>query len=478
MGAAWANADGDTTTGLPSAPERADVAWWLQLHDPAIDSLTTSTLGTNPTLAQAAATIDEARALLANSQAQRVPQVDVSGNAERAKIPNVDTTASRRTALENSASIGPTFSWELDLWGRLKESARAAQDRLDARNADADEARLSVMAQLVDTVLNLRACNYSLSIRARDITSREAELHLTDLRRSVGNAAPTDVANAATALESARTDRLSQQEQCTRDVDALVALSGQDADAIRALIPASAPEATPPTTEVAPPMIELADVARVMPVPPDSVLQLPATILLRHPSVVSAEREAAARWSEIAVARAERLPRIDLAAALTGNWLEAFGTHASFQTWSLGGDLAAPLLDGGAGAANVRRTQARYVEAVASLRATVNASAQDVEDALAAQQSAQQRLATSRRAVDDGRITLQGSEAQWRVGAISVFELEDARRLFNDAQESAIAAARDRAQAWVSLERASGGTLHSQTPAATSHPDALPKESP
>jgi outer membrane protein TolC len=202
-----------------------------------------------------------------------------------------------------------------------------------------------------------------------------------------------------------------------------------------------------------------------MPTPPANELELPATVLRTNPLVVSAEREAAARWSEIAVARADRLPKVDLASALAGNWLQAAGSTVRFATWSIGADLGVPLIDGGAGAANVRGAQARYREAVANLRSVVRTAAQGVEDALAAEQSADRRLVTSRLAVDAGRTTLRGKEASWRAGAISVFELEDARRQFNTAQESAIAAARDRAQSWVDLIRASGDPAHEAVPA-------------
>src|SRR3546814_17671763 len=90
-----------------------------------------------------------------------------------------------------------------------------------------------------------------------------------------------------------------------------------------------------------------------------------------------------------------------------------------------------------------------------------------VEDALAGQQSAQQRVVTSRQAVEAARAALRANEARWRAGAISMFELEDSRRQFNGAQESAIAAARDRAQAWVALVRAAGGQVSLQASAVT-----------
>src|SRR3546814_6115051 len=63
------------------------------------------------------------------------------------------------------------------------------------------------------------------------------------------------------------------------------------------------------------------DSGAIIPEPPPLTLALPATILLGHPNVVAAEREAAARWAEIGVARADRLPRIDLVGLLTGNWI-------------------------------------------------------------------------------------------------------------------------------------------------------------
>src|SRR3546814_15484807 len=90
-----------------------------------------------------------------------------------------------------------------------------------------------------------------------------------------------------------------------------------------------------------------------------------------------------------------------------------------------------------------------------------------VEDALAGQQSAQQRVVTSRQAVEAARAALRANEARWRAGAISMFELEDSRRQFNAAQESAIAAARHRPQARVALARAAGGQVRWQAASRT-----------
>lgn len=437
----WANATADMM--LATYARAADPLWWAQLGDPAVDRLTEAALVDNPTLARAAALVDEARARLGIAQAQRVPQLAVDGTAARARTAGAPSPTGASVLTESSAALGSSLSWELDLWGRLRQSALAANERLDARTADATELRLALIAQLADGVEDLRACDFSLAVRDTDIASRETELALTRKRLEAGDAAPVEAAGAEANLANARTSRIRQAERCSRDVDTLVELSGRDAATVRSLVAAPLP-----SNEVGP--------AAGMPTPPPAGLAVPATVLLSHPAVVSAEREAQARWSEIAVARAERLPRLDLFAVLTGNWLRAFGEATSFDAWSAGANLSAPVLDGGGGAARVRRAEARYREAVATLRSVVRESAREIEDALAAQQSAGERVETSRQAVEAARVALAANDARWRAGAISRFELEDSRREFNLAQESAIAALRDRAEAWVDLIRASG----------------------
>ncbi|MGH8323658.1 MAG: TolC family protein, partial [Steroidobacteraceae bacterium] len=268
---------------------------------------------------------------------------------------------------------------------------------------------------------------------------------------------------------AARTSRISQQESCTRLIDALVALSGQSAASVSAVV--KQPITTSITGKLDGPPSELGepgelgiDPRSVIPLPPPFQPALPATVILAHPNVVAAERETAATWSEIAVSRANRLPKIDLAAMLSGNWLAAFGQATRFQTWSVSSNLSAPLIDGGAGAANVRSAQARYREAVATLRETVRTTVQNIEDALAERQSAEDRIVTSQQELAAAEATLRANEQRWRAGSISQFDLQIARRQYTSAQDDAIAARRDRALAWVDLVLASNTTTQETRP--------------
>jgi outer membrane protein TolC len=471
---AWVGAQ----STAPSIAGTVDGAWWKVLRDPAIDALVESALVDNPTLGQALARLDQARAAVGASDGQRLPQIAFDGNLTRSRSGDTQAGGAAPTTSQTTAALGAGLSWELDLWGRLRATARAAADRLDARTADAEQARLSLSGQIADAVLRLRACQFSLLVRDRDIAARETELTVMRTRLAHGNVAPVEAANAASNLATAQTDRISQQEVCARIVNELVALGGRDPSVVRTLITSPAagnagPPLTLPQTGGLAPIPEVA-AGTIIPEPPPLALAVPATVLLGHPNVMAAEREAAARWSEIEVARAERLPRIDLVGLLTGNWIRMLGSTSSFDTWSAGAELSGPLFDGGTGAANVRVTQARYREAAEALRGAMRTATRDVEDALAGQQSAQQRVNTSADAVEAARAALHANEARWRAGAINMFELEDSRRQFNRAQESGIAAARDRAQAWVALVRAAGGQVSLPTANLTTPNPFLP----
>jgi NodT family efflux transporter outer membrane factor (OMF) lipoprotein len=427
---AWDNTAATATPAVPPGDR-----WWTNLGDPAVDRLVAAGLADNPTLAEAAARVDQARAAQVVQAARRLPAVALSGSAQRSR----DRAApGEAAASQTTAGIGPSLSWELDLWGRVRESRVAAESRLAARTSDAEAARLALIGDIADTTLALRACHLTLDLRDRDIASRQTELAVTRARMALGGIAPVAVATANSNLATAQTDRIAQDEACRRLVDALVALTGQDGATIRAAAPRDAETA-------------------FLPAPPAFTPGIPASVLVGHPAIVAAEREAVARWSEIAVARADRLPRIDLTAALSQQWIRVLGTSDGFLTRSVGAGLTGPLFDGGAGAANVRGAEARYREAAAQLDGVLRIVVRDIEDALAAQQSAAARIETSRAALESARATLDANSERWRAGAIAQVELEESRRQFNRAQESAITAAADRARAWVALVRRSGG---------------------
>jgi NodT family efflux transporter outer membrane factor (OMF) lipoprotein len=442
----WSNQD-QTQRTTPLKSE----TWWKALNDPVVDSLIEAAQADNPTLEQTIARVDEARANLEISSAQKQPSLSNNSSIVRARSLSAGNTSGPSPTQTTTSSTGVSFNWELDLFGRIRNSVEISKRRLDARTADTQSVRLSIASEVGTNVLALRACQFSVGVLAKELQSRDRVLSLTRLRLNAGYIAPSDEAKALTSIANARTNFISRREECTKYVNALVALSGIEKNRINVLV------AKP--LEVNTNHEQQAYADSIMPVAPQSKLAIPALVLLAHPNVVSSEQELAAAWAEIAVSKAERLPRINLAAILTGQWLRAVGETIDYNTWSIGPSLTAPLYDGGRGSSSVKASQARYQLAVADLNLSLRSAAQDIENALAAIDSAKLRISTTQESVEAAMQSLIATEAQWRAGSISMFELEDARREHSFAQDSAINALRDSGQAWIALVRASGNSV-------------------
>lgn len=177
-------------------------------------------------------------------------------------------------------------------------------------------------------------------------------------------------------------------------------------------------------------------------------------MLASHPSVATAQREAAAAWSDIGAARASRYPRLNLGALLTGQWLRVGGQALNFSTWAAGPGVAGTIVDGGDAESQIDSAEARYRESAAKVVAVVRASAQHIDNALGATNFAQARAEPTQQALRVALLSLRITEVPWRSGATTLLMLEDARRQYSRAQSNAILAAKDRAQTWVGLVRA------------------------
>lgn len=419
-----------------SFPDR----WWTALHDPAIDTLVAVALRDSPTVDELAAKADEARGLLGGVGAQRLLSIQANASVARqqgaAREPG-------EAELSSAASVGLGVSYEVDAFGRVRESVRAAAHRLAARTAEVQSARLTLVAQVAEGVVALRACEFSRRVRAIDIESRTQVLDLTRQRVAAGVDAQIEESRSRSSLAAARTESALLEERCQRRTLALSALTGIDSDDVRStVLDDDSPDAEAP----------------FMPVAPELPTLLPAGVLAEHPALVAADREAAAAWSDVGAARAARLPHIDLGAVLTGNWLRAAGSTADFGTWSFGPTLVASLFDGGNGASNVDAADARYRAAVARLRQAVRVVVQNVEQALAFAAASRLRLSSSEEALAAARDAFRVIERRWRAGVTSLFELEDARRQRVIAEDAAIAATRDHAQAWIAVNESLGAS--------------------
>jgi len=405
--------------------------WWAQFDDPLLARLIDAAEQASPTIASAGARIAEAEARRIGANAALLPSLDASANAARGRQ---DLTL----PLGTTASAELRASWELDVFGGNRAARDAATLRRDSADAQWHDARVLVAADTANTYVSLRSCEARLAQAQLDAASRAETARLTELSRRAGFESP---ANAALARASASQGQLlvrQQSEQCDQTVKALVALTAIAEPELRALLAAALARVPEPTAIDVP--------------------SVPAAALAQRPDVYARAREVAAASADIGEAEAARLPRVTLTGALGASHIEFDGGRFNGTLWSIGPiAVSVPLFDAGARRANVVAAQARYDEATSAYAATLRGAIRDVENALITLQGTADRSADAQTAADNFEISVRATEARYRSGFGTLFELEDARRSALAAQITLIELRRERVAAWISLYRALGG---------------------
>jgi multidrug efflux system outer membrane protein len=426
--------------------------WWQQFDDPLLARLIEAGQQVSPSLASARSRIEQSRATLQAADARLGPQADAQASLARGRF-------DLASPLGTSLSAGLQARWELDLFGAGRAGQAAARQRLDGAQAAWHEARVSLAAEIGTTYVGLRACEAQLAQARVDASSRTETARLTELTAKAGFQAPATAALARASAAQGSAAVTQTQAQCDTLVKSLVALTSIDEPRLRQqLLPASA---------------RLPGPAQI------SVSQVPAQALAQRPDVYSAAREVGAASADATQAEAQRYPSVALAGNIGPSRFESGGFSSSGTVWSLGPlSVTLPLFDGGTRRANAQAAQARYDAALVAYAASLRGAVREVEDALIGLQSTQARTEDARAAALGFEQSYRATEARFRGGLASLFELEDARRNALAAQSAMIDLQRERVLAWIALYRALGGGWTPADVQARSRAEAGPAANP
>ncbi|MBI1906004.1 MAG: efflux transporter outer membrane subunit [Rhodocyclales bacterium] len=403
--------------------------WWAGFDDPVLTGLIADADTSSPTLMAAAARIAEARATLTTREAAAQPALDGGASLTRSGTERDAPVAARTTG-----RVAVDAAWEIDLFGRVRRGAEAAEARLAARRFDWHEARVSLAAEVASTYVSYRACRLLEAARSEDVASRSETQRLTAVSVDAGFTAPANAELARASLADARADLEDQRAQCALTLKALVALTGVPEAALRTRLQGGATH---------------------LPVPARfAVDALPLAVLSQRPDLAAAEQELAAATADVGVAEANRYPRLALSGSVS---LASVRGGGDSLPWSIGPALALPLFDAGTRAAEVKAAEARLARQQAAYVAAVRAAVREVEQALVALDSAERREADARAAAEGYARFLDATAIHWQAGGASLLTLEEARRNATQAERKLIALQRDRVLNWISLYKAVGG---------------------
>ena len=405
-------------------------------RDPRLVAIVDRALVANQDLAAAMANVEIARAQYRIQRADLLPHVDAgAGASQEHGRSSTGVSRSGVTTRSYDANIGVS-AFELDLFGRLRSLTHAAQEQYLASESGLHAARLTLVGDVADAYLALAADRSLLAIATETEVSAQRTVDLTQARLSGGVAPRTDLTQAQTLLDQARSDGAALTTQVAQDRNALELLAGApvaDAD-----LPAS---------------IESLD-GLLGEVPAG----LDARILLRRPDVLEAEHELQAANAQIGAARAAFFPSISLTAlaGVASPQLSALFSGGSF-TWQTQAAASLPLFASGANRGGLEQAKGERGLAVAQYQKAIQTAFREVADALARRGTIKDQLAaeTSLAAAADQSYTL--FLARYREGVDPYLSTLVAQRTLYTARQTLALTRLIEAQNLVALYQSLGG---------------------
>jgi len=365
--------------------------WLTTFNDEKLEQIVSEALKNNRGLAAAAANLDIAAGMATQAGAQLMPAVSVGGSGQ---------STSRGGNSSNTSGISLNVEWELDVWGKLRAGASAAEESFRATEADFEFARQSLVAQTAKAWFLATEANLQKRLSDDSVTIYGKILEIAQTRVEVGKAQQQDVFLAKADLASAEERQRQAQGAFDQSVRSLEVMLGRY------------------------PAAELKVPREFVPVPPGIPIGVPSELLERRPDLISAERQVAAAFQRIQVAKAAKLPSISLTASGGSSSNELFDLiGASSGFFSIGANFLASLDVGGELQAQVEIETAQQEAALATYGSTALRAFNEVESGLTNEALLQQREALLASAVANNESALKVVETQYEFGQVDLLSV-------------------------------------------------------
>jgi NodT family efflux transporter outer membrane factor (OMF) lipoprotein len=421
---------------LASPADQLDRAgWWKLYQEPQLDELEQRLIANNPDLSAALFHYEQADAYIRQVKSQMYPQVSAAGNVQRDR--ESDTRPLRPPGAPtdySSATLGVQVDYEVDLWGRVRDSVAASKDEGLASKADLASTQLSLEIELARSYIDLRGLDQQIQLLEATEQDYQKALDLTRDRHSAGIVSGLDTARANNQLSSVQSELTQIKAKRALLEHAIAVLVGASPSEFRL---------EPSTESIALPAIPVG---------------VPSELLQRRPDVAAAERRVAAANARIGVARAAYFPTLTLSGQ-GGVQSSVMGDLLSLPSsyWAIGPSLAVYLFDGGKRRAQLDSAKAATSEAGARYRSVVLASFRQVEDNLTLLGDLGTATDQQQDAASAAQTALNLALARYQRGAVSYLDVVQAQSAQLEAQRSVIALRTQQLDANVNLIHALGG---------------------
>jgi NodT family efflux transporter outer membrane factor (OMF) lipoprotein len=426
-----------------AAKEAIDQNWWQNFHDPVLTKLIAKADTDNFDLKISEARIAQARAQLASADAALLPTGDIktTGMREANQLALPPSAAgSFGPALKKPFNIfqsGFDASWEVDLFGGNRRSAEAANAQMEATEASRDDVRVSLMAEVARTYVDIRQYQAQLAIVDEALASDRKTLAIAQQRFNAGEAPRLDVTQAEAALEQAQTQAPLNRNLVAQAEYSMDVLLGENPGASHRLVAEAAP-------------IPVSDTKLV--------LAAPAAVIAQRPDIRASERKLAAATSQQGVAVAKFFPDISLS-----GFFGALNTQAeqllrgTSESWLASGGIMWPILSYGSLSANLDNADAQQQEAMMNYQKTIIRALSDVERSVTAFSEQELFVQSATTEVETTRHARDIAQQRYNSGLTSFIAVLDADRTLYNSQDQLTKAQAEASQNLIAVYKSLGG---------------------
>ncbi|MGB6430202.1 MAG: efflux transporter outer membrane subunit [Candidatus Acidiferrales bacterium] len=454
-----------TAAGIWKEAQPSDAAirdkWWEIYDDPELNSLEEKVDISNQNVASAFANFLAARSLVREARSQYFPTISVAPgltvgkpSANAGASTSSGFVASKSTGTEAEFSLPIDASWTPDLFGRVRNTVRAAQYGAQADAADLENLRLTAHADLAVDYFELRGQDSLIQLFNDTVAAYKESLRLNQVLYNTGIQNEEAVAQAQTQLDTAEAEATNLGILRAQYEHAIATLTGQPASTFS--IPAEPLKQSPP------------------PIP----VGVPSQLLERRPDIAQDERLVAQANAEIGVGRAAYFPTLTITAE-AGFQSSSLANLLAWpsRAWSVGPTISETIFDGGLRRATVQQYVAQFQESVANYRQTVLTAIQQVEDNLSSLRILSEEVVQQDDAVKSSVNYLQVATNRYKLGLDPYLDVITAQTTLFTNQQTAVNLREQAMDANVQLiEALGGGWNSSQLPAAASLSGKYPSQ--
>ncbi len=416
--------------------KKITTSWWKLFHSAPLNEMLEQALAHNRTLAAARATLGQARETVRQAGGALYPHVSMGANVSRQRASLASEGITTVPAEFNLYSVGPTVSFDLDLFGANRRRVEQQTALAEAQEYQLGAAYLALTGNVVTQAIAIAGIREQIEAVEAIIADDERNLATVRTETRAGELTRIDIDSAESQLAADRTLLPPLQQELSVATDALAVLLGR------------AP------SEWTPPELDLESLV----LPSELPLAVPSALVRARPDILTAEAQLHAASAAIGVATAQLYPNINL----TGNLAqEALSPSRLFlpmsNIWSIVSGLTAPIFEGGALEAQKRGTEKSFDAALANYEQTVLQSFAQVADVLHALDHDAALLREQRRALAAASSSLTHVRQTFAFGNVTLLQMLDAERQYARARQGVVSAQAQRRRDTVQLFLAMGG---------------------